>query len=137
MVKLISIVFVLTLFGVIMTDQVDAQKQETSVMSVRAEVVDGVMAQRLDNGGRFSPHTRALPYGVFSLRTAHGAEMLISAQKNVEMRCDKEIWMMHSEMTVKKLSNGAIMLRFITDKMLERYSNGLHRGTQSLTIEYL
>lgn len=137
MVKRITIVFILTVFGVIMTGQVHAQMQKTSVMSVRAEVVDGVIAQRVDNGGRVSPQSIALPYGVFSLRAAHGTEMLISAQKNVEMNCDKEIWMMNSEMAVKKLSNGAIMLRFIAKKVFERNSNDLHRGIQSLTIEYL
>ena len=137
MVKLISIIFILTVFEVIMTDQAHAQMQETSVMNVRVEVVDGVIAQRVDNGGRVSQHSRLLPYGVFSLRASHGTEMLISAQKDVEMHCDKEIWMMNSEMAVKKLSNGSIMLRFIANKVFERNSNGLHRGIQSLTIEYL
>ncbi|WP_146198533.1 hypothetical protein [Rhodohalobacter mucosus] len=119
------------------TEPSSAQKHNSSVMNVRVEVVDGLTVQAAESSGRILLQNSSVPYGVFSLRSARGTEMLIRAQKDVEMRCKDEIWTMKSELAVKEQSNGTIVLGLNTSEKFVSRSKGLHRGTQSLIIEYL
>lgn len=136
MVKLISIAIILAVFEVFITDTSHAQMQNSSVMSVRAEVVQGVIVKRMDESDQISLLSDTVPYGVFSIHAAKDTEMLISAQNDIEMNCEEETWTMNSEIAVNKQNNGAITLSLFAN-VIEKRSNGLHRGIQSLTIEYL
>jgi hypothetical protein len=137
MVKLISIAIFLTTLEFFITDPCSAQGYSSSVMEIKAEVIDGLSVQMLGSSSRFPLDKQILPYGVFSLRAASGTEVLISSKKKILMQCDKESWTLDSDMMVRKFSNGAMVLRFIAGKDFEKRRKGLHTGIQSLTIEYL
>ncbi|MDX1591615.1 MAG: hypothetical protein R3283_06620 [Balneolaceae bacterium] len=135
--KLLSAILVLLTVDLFINTSVYAQRQNSSVMDVRVEVVEGLSVERVDQNHQSATTSKDLQYASFSLRAARDTKMLISASENIEVHTAKERLRMGGKMALKKLSNGAINLSFTANSSSESIGQGILKGTQSLTIEYI
>ena len=135
--KLLSAIIILLTIDLFINTSVYAQRQSSNVMDVRVEVVDGLTVERVDQKHQSATPGKSLQYAAFSLRAARGTKMLISASENIEVQTNEEKLSMGGRMALKELSNGAINLLFTASNGLESIGQGILKGTQSLTIEYI
>jgi hypothetical protein len=129
-------ILVLAIMGTFIAEDTAAQGSATAVMEVRVEVVAGSSIERDDKTNLFSPGFDEISYGEFSLNVPDGTEVLASSSDKIEMQGSDEQWLLDSRMNVEKQPCGTVKLSF-TANASPQHRNGLHKGIQIATIEYL
>jgi hypothetical protein len=136
MMKICAIVCNIILLMTISVEKTDAQRVATTVMEVRVEVVSGATIERNDQSLTFAPNIEDVTYGDFSIYVPNGGKLLAKSSGNVELVNGNGTWMMQSRMDVEERDNGIFRLTF-TSIGNQNYGNGMHKGVQIATIEYL
>lgn len=118
-----------------------AQGASTALMNVMVEVVPAASFSRTDSTNIFNVPAKGneIHFGEFSLVIPEGVQVLTSSSGSVSMTNGESSWMMDSIINKNLIEEkGLLNFRFSTDTSSPKeIENGLYKGVQVTTIEYL